>query len=570
MDNRNTNNIVTCVCLIFLWASEGLQANPQSNRIEALIAQGQLHQALIVTDAQLAEDAGNVNLLFLKGLILTRQNELERARDIFVKLTQEHPELPEPYNNLAVVYAAQGDFTNARQALQQAINTHPSYATAHENLGDIYAKMASRAYNQALELDKDNETAREKLSLIGDLFSTKISEQEQLVKARQQEAAETSTEIARLEQELAALINQTKTERVKANQLQQELSSLQQKRDKSAKEARVLQANAEEHIKRAQEQVKLTREELTTLQQQRDKTIQEAKLSQADANEQVRQSQARARQAREELAKLERLTAESIKQAEQKQQLAREQTRIEQEKVEQLRRELAQLSETRDTTLAETRTKQQQAEEQVQQAIIKARQAEKELNILEQKRIQIIDQTKQEQQEVLKQVKQSQARFEQIREELARLEKERETVAKQVQLELAELQRARQPDNRATVTMAEEQPGYEEIIKSINQWAEFWSAKDVDGYLSHYSDEFKPAGNMSIEKWAVQRRQRIQKPRFITIEINDIRIKFIGDEHAQVSFEQKYRSDTYTDLVRKTLLMKYENERWLIAEEKTG
>ncbi len=97
-------------------------------------------------------------------------NQLDKAEKIFLQLTREHPELPEPYNNLAVIYAAQGKYENARLALQEAINTHPSYATAHENIGDIYAKMASQAYNQALHLDKGNETAREKLSLIGELF----------------------------------------------------------------------------------------------------------------------------------------------------------------------------------------------------------------------------------------------------------------------------------------------------------------------------------------------------------------------------------------------------------------
>jgi ketosteroid isomerase-like protein len=51
-----------------------------------------------------------------------------------------------------------------------AIRTHPSYATAHENLGDIYAKMASQAYDKALQLDKGNAPLQTKLNLIKDLF----------------------------------------------------------------------------------------------------------------------------------------------------------------------------------------------------------------------------------------------------------------------------------------------------------------------------------------------------------------------------------------------------------------
>jgi len=107
----------------------------------------------------------------MKGLVLTRLDRYRDAEKVFIQLTADNPELPEPFNNLAVVYAAQGKYTEAEEALKNAINTHPSYATAHENLGDIYAKMASRAYNQALELDTSNKAAREKLSLVNELIS---------------------------------------------------------------------------------------------------------------------------------------------------------------------------------------------------------------------------------------------------------------------------------------------------------------------------------------------------------------------------------------------------------------
>jgi ketosteroid isomerase-like protein len=87
-------------------------------------------------------------------------------------VTERFPNLPEPYNNLAVLYADQGQFDKARKALETAIKTHPSYATAHENLGDIYARMASEAYDKALQLDTGNTRAQGKLSLIKDLFGT--------------------------------------------------------------------------------------------------------------------------------------------------------------------------------------------------------------------------------------------------------------------------------------------------------------------------------------------------------------------------------------------------------------
>jgi tetratricopeptide (TPR) repeat protein len=91
---------------------------------------------------------------------------------IFTKLTEDYPELPEPYNNLAVIYAQQRQFDKAKQALEQAIRTHPSYATAHENLGDLYARLASQAYGKALQLDSSNASAQNKLALIKDLTTT--------------------------------------------------------------------------------------------------------------------------------------------------------------------------------------------------------------------------------------------------------------------------------------------------------------------------------------------------------------------------------------------------------------
>jgi tetratricopeptide (TPR) repeat protein len=88
-------------------------------------------------------------------------------------MTEDFPELPEPYNNLAVLYAGQGQYDKARAALELAIRTHPSYATAHENLGDVYTKMASESYTKALQLDSGNNAAQIKLNIIKDLNGAK-------------------------------------------------------------------------------------------------------------------------------------------------------------------------------------------------------------------------------------------------------------------------------------------------------------------------------------------------------------------------------------------------------------
>jgi tetratricopeptide (TPR) repeat protein len=134
-----------------------------------LLKAGQRDQALERVNRALAQKKDDPKARFLKGVILAEQGKTKDAIEIFTRLTQDYPNLPEPYNNLAVIYAGQGQYDKARSALEQSIRTHPSYATAYENLGDVYAKLASQAYDKALQLDKSNTGAQNKLSLVREL-----------------------------------------------------------------------------------------------------------------------------------------------------------------------------------------------------------------------------------------------------------------------------------------------------------------------------------------------------------------------------------------------------------------
>jgi tetratricopeptide (TPR) repeat protein len=136
-----------------------------------LYQQGKLDQALSKVNGALAQQPKDAQGRFLKGLILTELKKGADAIQVFTGLTEDYPELPEPYNNLAVLYAGQGNYDKAKAALELAIHTHPSYATAYENLGDIYAQLARRSYDKALQLDKSNLTAQGKLSMVKDIFN---------------------------------------------------------------------------------------------------------------------------------------------------------------------------------------------------------------------------------------------------------------------------------------------------------------------------------------------------------------------------------------------------------------
>ena len=153
------------------FAIPALAQTDELQEAQQLLKQGQTDRALERVDQYLKSRPKDARGRFLRGILLAEQNKPNDAIRVFTELTQDYPELPEPYNNLAVLHASQGQYDKARNALEMAIRTHPSYATAHENLGDIYAKMASQAYDKALQLDKGNKAAQTKLNLIKDLFT---------------------------------------------------------------------------------------------------------------------------------------------------------------------------------------------------------------------------------------------------------------------------------------------------------------------------------------------------------------------------------------------------------------
>ena len=154
------------ICALALSGGSAWANSAASAEVSKLLEQGKLSEAAQRAQNGLKQNASDVQLRFLQGVIATEQRKYDQAIQIFTALTQEFPAMPEPYNNLAVLYAAKGEDRKAAQVLEQAIRTNSSYATAHENLGDLYARMASDAYAKALQLDGSRKPEQPKLSLI--------------------------------------------------------------------------------------------------------------------------------------------------------------------------------------------------------------------------------------------------------------------------------------------------------------------------------------------------------------------------------------------------------------------
>jgi tetratricopeptide (TPR) repeat protein len=136
-----------------------------------MIQEGQYASARIKIDAALTTDPKNPQARFLRGVVQTDQDQPDEAIATFQGLTEDFPELPEPHNNLAVIWAQRGQYENARAALELAIASNPDYAIAHENLGDIYSRLAGAEYDRALALDKSNKSAQAKLVLVRQLYA---------------------------------------------------------------------------------------------------------------------------------------------------------------------------------------------------------------------------------------------------------------------------------------------------------------------------------------------------------------------------------------------------------------
>ncbi len=138
--------------------------------IRRMATEGSRVQAMQELDSLIAAEPDNIQALFLKGLMLHDQGETMRSREVFTEIARMYPRLPEAYNNLAVIYAAEGELEKARGALLSAISNAPEYADGRANLGDLYVKMAADAYRKAVELDPADEASEAKLKALEGLF----------------------------------------------------------------------------------------------------------------------------------------------------------------------------------------------------------------------------------------------------------------------------------------------------------------------------------------------------------------------------------------------------------------
>jgi tetratricopeptide (TPR) repeat protein len=136
-----------------------------------LIAEKKYAEAIAMLDKLHSERPREPQARFLKGLALADSGKTDDAIATFQAVLGDYPELPEPHNNLAVLYAKKGEYGLARDELEAAISAAPDYAVAYENLGDIYARLAAVNYEKASARDTHNKTAPAKLKLVREVLA---------------------------------------------------------------------------------------------------------------------------------------------------------------------------------------------------------------------------------------------------------------------------------------------------------------------------------------------------------------------------------------------------------------
>lgn len=141
------------------------QSDPH-DEVRKLLRRAKYEQALVIVQKNVTLNPRDPQMRFWEGYIYEQLGQPKLAKPIYLALTQEHPELAEPHNNLGVLLAAEGNYGEARQMFEQALRANPRHALAQENLGDVLLQLARQAYQRAIAIDGSQRSAAKKIELL--------------------------------------------------------------------------------------------------------------------------------------------------------------------------------------------------------------------------------------------------------------------------------------------------------------------------------------------------------------------------------------------------------------------
>jgi tetratricopeptide (TPR) repeat protein len=142
-----------------------VQSDPH-DQVKKLLRQEKYARAEVLVDKFMAVNPRDPQMRFWKAWITDRTGDKQVALDMYLSLTQDYPEISEPFNNLAVLYAAKGQFSVAKEALEAALRANPNYADAHENMGDVLIQLANYSFKRSLQINPAQRGVSRKINLL--------------------------------------------------------------------------------------------------------------------------------------------------------------------------------------------------------------------------------------------------------------------------------------------------------------------------------------------------------------------------------------------------------------------
>lgn len=109
----------------------------------------------------------------------------------------------------------------------------------------------------------------------------------------------------------------------------------------------------------------------------------------------------------------------------------------------------------------------------------------------------------------------------------------------------------------------------EDLLNNLFSWSDAWSQQNSGVYFSHYSEQYRPELGTSRQDWLRSRMSRLQRPAWIKVQIENIRVRQLAVNRAQIKFMQDYHSDFYQDQIWKSLNLIKENGMWKILTERS-
>jgi Flp pilus assembly protein TadD len=139
---------VPALLLVACWMAATAARADDLGDLRGLMQRGELPAALARADLAITTQPRDAQLRFLRGVVLMDLARDAEALGAFTQLTQEHPDLPDPYNNIGLLHARAGRPEAALAALQEALRCDPGHRTARANLGQVHLMLAVQAWDQ--------------------------------------------------------------------------------------------------------------------------------------------------------------------------------------------------------------------------------------------------------------------------------------------------------------------------------------------------------------------------------------------------------------------------------------